>query len=84
MAVAVLGATGTKSLLIADCIEKLTAPSEVNQVIIMWVLGHSDIQLKETTDRLEREGAGTRLISLEPFLQLYLSRFNPINKLDVK
>ncbi len=44
VAVAALGASGTKSLLVADCAEKLTAQSEVNQVTIMWVLGHNDIQ----------------------------------------
>ncbi len=34
-AVAALGTSGTKSLLVADCIEKLTPLSEVNQVTIM-------------------------------------------------
>ncbi len=42
-AVAALGASGTKLLLVADCIEKLTTRSEVNQVTIMWVPGHSGI-----------------------------------------
>ncbi len=43
VAVAALGASGTKSLLVANCIEKLTALSEVNQVTLMWVPGHSRI-----------------------------------------
>ncbi len=77
VAVAALGANGIKSQLVADCIEKLTTLSKVNQATIMRVLGHSEIQQKETTDRLATEGARTRPISPEPFLQLFLSRFNP-------
>ncbi len=65
----------TKSLLVADCIEKLTILSEVNQVTIMWVRGHSGIQQNETADRLAREGTRTRPIGPEPFLPLSLSRF---------
>ncbi len=68
------GASETKSLLVADCIKKnLTALSEVNQVTIIWV------PVQDTTNRLASEGARTRLIRLEPFLQLSLLRFNPIN-----
>ncbi len=52
VAVAALGASGTKSRLVADCVEKQTAMSEVNQVTIMWVPGRSGIQQKETTDKL--------------------------------
>ncbi len=70
-----LAAKGTKSLLVADCIEKLTVLSEVNQVTIMWVPGHSGIQQNETADRLAREGARTRPIGSEPFLLLSLNRF---------
>ncbi len=44
VAVAALGASEIKSQLAADCIEKLTALSEVNQVTIMWVPGRSSIQ----------------------------------------
>ncbi len=51
--VAALAASGTKSLLVVDCIEKLTVLSEVNQVTIMRVLGYSGIQQNETTDRQE-------------------------------
>ncbi len=40
-AVAALAACGTKSLLGADCREKLTVLSEVNQATIIWVPGHS-------------------------------------------
>ncbi len=73
-AIAALTASGTKSLLVADCIEKLTVLSEVNQVTIMWVLWHGGIQQNETADRLAREGAMTRTISPEPVLP-FLSRF---------
>ncbi len=66
---------GSKSLLVADCIEKLTVLLEVNQVTKMWVPGHSRIQQNETADRLVREGARTRPTSPEPFLPLSLSRF---------
>ncbi len=72
--VAALAASGTKSLLVADCIEKLTVLSEVNQVTIMWVPGHSRIQQNETVDRLAREGARARPIDPELFLPLSLSR----------
>ncbi len=75
VAVAALAASGTKSLLVANCIEKLTVLSEVNQVTIMWVPGHSRIQQNEMADRLAREGVRTRPIGLEPFLPLSLSRF---------
>ncbi len=34
-AVAALAASGTKSLLTADCMEKLTVLSEINQVTLM-------------------------------------------------
>ncbi len=44
VAVAALGTSRTKSLLVADYIEKLTALLEVNQATIMWVHGHSGIQ----------------------------------------
>ncbi len=44
VAVVAVGASGIKSLLVADCIKKLTALSEVNQVTIMWVPGHSGIR----------------------------------------
>ncbi len=42
-AVAALAVSGTKSLLVANCIGKLTVLSEVNQVTIMWVPGHRRI-----------------------------------------
>ncbi len=74
-AVAALTASGTKWLLVADCIEKLTVLAGVNQVTIMWVPGYSEIQQNETADRLVREGARTRPISSKPFLPLSLSRF---------
>ncbi len=74
-AVAALAASGTKSLLVTDCIEKLTVLSEVNQVTIVGVPGHSGIQQNETADRLVREGARTRPIGPEPLLPLSLSRF---------
>ncbi len=70
-AVAALAASGTKSLLVAECIEKLTVLSEVNQVTIMWVPRHSGIQQNETADRLARGGTRSRPISPEPFLPLY-------------
>ncbi len=44
VAVAALGASGTKSHLVADCVEKMTALSEVNQVTIMSVPGPRGIQ----------------------------------------
>ncbi len=72
--VVTLAVSGTKSLLVADCIEKLTVQSEVNQVTITRVPGHNGIQQNETADRLAREGARTRPIGLEPFLPLPLSR----------
>ncbi len=74
-AVAALAASGTKSLLVADCMEKLTALSEINQVTIMWVPGHSGIQQNETADRLAKEGARTRPIGPKAFLPLSLNKF---------
>ncbi len=44
VAVVALGASGTKSLLVTDCIKKLTALSEVNRVNIIRVPGHDSIQ----------------------------------------
>ncbi len=58
-------------MLVMDCIKKLTVLSEVNQVTIICVSEHSDIQQIKTTDRLAMEGAGTRSISPES-LQNYL------------
>ncbi len=84
VAVTGVGASGTKLLLVADCTEKLTVLSEVNQVTIMWVPGHIGIQQKETTDRLMEEGARTRPISPESFLQLSLSSLIQNNKLGYK
>ncbi len=63
------------SVLVVNCIEKLTVLSEVNQVTIIWVRGHSGIQQNKTADRLAREGARTRPFGPEPFLSLSLSRF---------
>ncbi len=74
-AVAALAAKGTKSLLVANSIEKLTVLSEVNQVTIMRVPGHSGIQQNETVDRIAREGAKIRPIGPEPFLPLSFRRF---------
>ncbi len=74
-AVVALAASGTKSLHVADCMEKLTVLSEIKKVTIMWVPGHNGIQQNETANRLVREGARTRPISTEPFLPLSLSRF---------
>ncbi len=74
-AAAILAASGTKSLPAADCIEKLTAQSQVNQVTITWVLGQSGTRQNETADRLAREGVRTRTIDPEPFIPLSLSRF---------
>ncbi len=71
---AAVAAGGTKSLLVADCIEKLSVLSEVNQVTIMWVPGHLGIQQNETADRLAREEARTRLIGPEPFLNIILKQ----------
>ncbi len=83
-AVAALAASGIKLLLVMDCIEKLTALSEVNQVTVMWVPGHSGIQQNETADRLVIEEATTRLIGPKSFLLLSLSRFKSNKKLDRK
>ncbi len=74
-AVAAIAVSGTKSLLVAECIEKLTVLSKVNQVTIMWVPWHSGIQQNETADRLARKGTRTRPIGPEPFLPLSLGRF---------
>ncbi len=46
--IAALGEGGTKSLLVEDCTEKLTAPWAVNQITIIWGLGHSDIKQKDS------------------------------------
>ncbi len=43
VAVASVGASGTKSLLVTYCIKKLTALSEVNQVTIIQIPRHSGI-----------------------------------------
>ncbi len=43
LAVAALGVRGTKSLLVVDCMKKLTALLEVNQVTIIWIPGNSGI-----------------------------------------
>ncbi len=67
-------ASGTKSLLVADCTEKLTVLLEINQVTIIWVPGHSGIQQDETADRLARVGARARPISSELLLPPSLSR----------
>ncbi len=42
-AIAALAASGTKSLLVVDCREKLTALSQEKQVTITWTHGHSGI-----------------------------------------
>ncbi len=77
-AVAAPGASGTKSLLVADCIEcieKLTALSEVNQVTIISVPGHSGIRQNEIADRLAKMGAMNKPIGPNPLLPLSLNRF---------
>ncbi len=58
-----------------NCIEKLTALLEENQVTIMWTPGLSGIQENKTADRLARGGARIRPIGLEPFLPLSFSSF---------
>ncbi len=67
--VAALEASGTKSSLVADSKEYLMALlSEVNQVTIMLVPGHSGIQQNETADRLGRKGARTRGTNFDAIL----------------
>ncbi len=54
----------------------MTALLEANQLIIIWVPGHSGIQQNKTADTLlVGEGAGIRLIGPEPYLLLSLIRF---------
>ncbi len=70
MAVAALGASRTKSLLVADCIKKLTARSKVNQVTIICVPGHGNITVeKVSTYRLAREGVSIRGPNVEKCYQ---------------
>ncbi len=47
-AVAAVATSGIKSLLVADCMEKLTVMSEINHETITWVPGHRGIQQNET------------------------------------
>ncbi len=71
--------TAVAALLVADCIEKLTALLEENQVTLMWVSRYSSIQQNETADWLARKVARTKSVGLEPFLP-FLSRFKSRKK----
>ncbi len=66
---AAIAARGTKSLLVTNCIQKLTVLLKINQVTIMWVPGHSGIQQVETADRLTREGVRTRPLTSDGLLR---------------
>ena len=48
-----------KQLLVRDCIENLNMLSQQNQVLLMWVPGHSDIEGNERADTLAKMGAHT-------------------------
>ncbi len=61
VATAALVTREKKSLLVADCVEKMTALSEENQVTTMWEPWRSGIQQNETASRLARERARIRL-----------------------
>ncbi len=70
VAIAALAARGTKSLLVTNCVENLTALLEENQLTIMWAPGHRGIQQNETAGRLVWERVRTRPIGAESFLPL--------------
>ena len=55
-----------KQLLVGDCIENLNTLSQENQVLLMWVPGHSDIEGNERADTLAKMGAHTMCEIPEP------------------
>ena len=48
-----------KQVLVANCIDNLNILSQNNQVTLMWVPGHSDIDGNEEADTLAKTGAHT-------------------------
>ncbi len=75
LAITTPGASVTRSLPLGDCIEKLTAPSENNQVSTVWTFGQSGITQNETVDGLARQGTGTKPTGSKPYLLLSPSSY---------
>ncbi len=75
VAITALGASMTRSLLAADCMERLTALSEKNRASIVWTLGYSSIAQIGTADELTKKETRTKPTGLEPNLPPSQSRY---------
>lgn len=56
-----------ESKLVLDCIEALTAVAQNNQITIIWVPAHSNIEGNDIADRLAKKGAHQTAYGPEPF-----------------
>ena len=63
-----------KQRLIENCIDNLNKLSENNQVSLMWVPGHSDIEGNEEADMLAKTGAHTTCEMPEPAVPISYRR----------
>ena len=63
-----------KQLLVGNCIENLNMLSQNNQIQLMWVPGHSDIEGNERADTLAKNGAHTLCELPEPAVPVSYSR----------
>ena len=63
-----------KQLLVGNCIDNLNMLSQYNQVQLMWVPGHSDIEGNERADILAKNGAHTVCEIPEPAVPVSYNR----------
>ena len=63
-----------KQRLVGDCIKNLDVLSQTNQVRLMWVPGHSDIEGNEEADTLAKTGAHTVCTMPEPAVPISYRR----------
>ncbi len=62
-----LATSKTKTLLVADCMEKLIRLSEKSRGRVVWTHGHSRTEQNETINSLTGESVKTIPIGLAPY-----------------
>lgn len=71
-------------LVVIQCFRALEALSEQNEVVLIWVPGHSGMLGNDLTDELTRNGSGSKFIRLEPAIAKHAGSFKVQVKKDTE